>query len=373
MNIETVAKTLTIVTFVTLCWVAHRALQPRVDCVSSSYLSFVLVDQERVYNCGFESRLSLKSVFAPLNFSTLSKVRAMESLEPLEPFLPVKGPKVAVEVVNAGEDGSGGQFFELGKGYVRLGVERLKSPAWARRALIMGVLNSEMPHAFSGPFELEVIADFLTLTLFPSSAWAHAPVRDLRFSTASKTSGFGPVLAVALAKVYQSSPMKQKIAALKRLRSAEALPLVFEPLDTAGPSLAAWFEKSLRDLAATLGLTDELSIRQALKTMEVEAPTKWELTVDVTRTPAWKEIVEQLKTRGQFRPKERVLVFTPEGTMALPSGLPVDWEPSEISSQKHVMIACGWPASGDDDVVHIQARHIYAEQSCGKLTRPFWD
>lgn len=364
MNMEKLAKALTIFTFVTLCWVAHRALQMRTDCITSTYLSLVLIDKEKIFNCGFESRLNLKSVYAPLNYTTLSKVRMMETLEPLKEFLPVKGPRLAVEVL------SEGSHFEMGKGFVRLGRELLGSKA-GRRSLLMGVLNNELPHAFSGNFELEVIADFLTLVLFPSSAWAHAPVKDLRFSTSAKSQGFGPVLAVALKKVYDRVPLKQKIAAMRRLRNTDALPLVFEPLDSSGSSLALWFEKSLRDLSETMGMTDEVAIKQALKLMEVEAPTKWELTVDVTRTPAWREIIEQLKKRSEFRPRERILVFTPEGTMALPSGLPVEWEPQDISSQKHVMIACKMPGPGD--VVNIQARHIFAEQSCEKLTHPFWD
>jgi hypothetical protein len=49
----------------------------------------------------------------------------------------------------------------------------------------------------------------------------------------------------------------------------------------------------------------------------------------------------------------------------------VAWAADEISSQKHVLIACSWPRP--EDTVHIQARHLFAHQSCDKLSRPFWD
>lgn len=366
MNIEKTAKILTVFTFVLLCWVAHRALQPRVDCISSSYLSLILIDGEKIFNCAYESRLNLKSVYAAVSFKTLSKVRALENLEELRTLVPPKGPRVAIEVLTAPAD-----HFEIGKGYARIGNDWLAKPVELRRSLIMTILQNEMPHAFSGHFELGVIADFLNLTLYSASSWTHSSARDLRFSTASKSQGFGPLLALGLAEVYWRSPLNNKVRAMQRLRSVDALPMVFEPLDTTGSSLAIWFEKSLRELAGSLGLNSEMALRQTLKVLEVEAPTHWELTVDVTRTPAWKEILEQLKRRSEFRPKERILVFTPEGSVALPSGLPVEWTADEISSQKHVMIACAWPRP--EDAMKIQARHVFAEQSCEKLTKPFWD
>lgn len=367
MTIEKTARVLTILTFVTLCWVVHRSLQPRTDCLSSSYVSLVQVDGQRIYNCGFESRLNLRSLLKPIPFVTLSKVRMLEVLEPLRPFLPVKGPRLAVDLVSEGDE----ELFDVGRGYVRIGRGFLKRPKELQRRLLQAVLQTELPQSFSGPFELAVISDFLTLVLFPRASWAHSPVRDMRFSTTSIRQGFGPVLAVALAGVYERAPFKQKITAMQRLGSAAALPLVFEPLDTTGSSLARWFEKSLTELSNSLGLRDEMALKQTLKLMEVEAPTHWELTVDVTKTPAWREILEQLKKRSQFRPKERILVFTPEGTKALPGALPVDWEAGDISSQKHVMVACDWPAP--DQALRVQARNIYAEQSCTKLNRVFWD
>lgn len=367
MTIEKTARALTVLTFVTLCWVAHRALQPRTDCLNSSYLSIVLVDGHRVYNCRLESRLNLRPLLAPIPFSTLGKIRKLEVLEPLRAILPVKSPGLAVELVAGGE----AELWENGPGFARVGRALLDRPRELQMRLLQAVLNTELPHAFSGPFELQVISDFLTLTLFPRSSWAHAPVRDLRFSTASIRQGFGPALAVALAGLYERSPWSQKIEVMKRLGGAVVLPLVFEPLDTAGASLAHWFEKSLRDLAQSLGMRDELAIKQTLRLMEVESPTHWELTVDVTKTPAWREILDQLKKRSQFRPKERILVFTPEGARALPGALPVDWAAEDISSQKHVLVACDWP--GPDQALRVQARHVYAEQSCTKLSRVFWD
>lgn len=93
--------------------------------------------------------------------------------------------------------------------------------------------------------------------------------------------------------------------------------------------------------------------------------------MDITHTPAWREIFEQMKSRSQFVRGERILVFTPEGARALPSDLAMSWPVEEVKSQKHVMIACHWPSP--DQAPHIQARHIYARQSCAKLEEAFWD
>ena len=120
-----------------------------------------------------------------------------------------------------------------------------------------------------------------------------------------------------------------------------------------------------------VGKVDPKVVNRTLKELEVESPTKWELTMDVTNTPAWREIFEQMRRRTHVVKGERVLVFTPEGARALPSGLPVAWSADDISSQKHVMIACEWPQA--DEMVQIRARKMYARQTCDKISSPFWD
>jgi hypothetical protein len=148
--------------------------------------------------------------------------------------------------------------------------------------------------------------------------------------------------------------------------------VIIHPVTENGATLALWFTELLEDHLRALGLEKETgAFKRALRELEVEAPTHWELTVDVTKTPAWREILEQLRTRSFFRPKERTLVFTPDGAVALPSGMPVEWAANDISSQKHVMIGCPLPDSSE--AVAIHARHIYAQKSCEKLTRSFWD
>ncbi len=396
---EWFARGLTVVSVVLLCWVVHRSTQVRTDCVNSSFLALVMVDNQRIYNCRYESRLNLSSLYAPLSYATQSKIRSLEIAEELASVFPALRPPLTVEIVEEAP-----QFFEIGRRYLRLGRGWLENPQQLRRALIMGILNSQVPTAYPNNFELEVAADFLSLALFPVHSWSESLLRDVRFPTTapsfeqyckgplrsiahergcnesvptsddlhSRVWGYRPLLASALWRVYDKAGMKAKLEVLRRLREGQSMPLALAPYGEDSAALALWFTQTLRDHLEALGLSREvMALKRTLKELEVEAPTHWELTVDVTQTPAWKEILEQLRKRSAFHPKERILVFTPEGTVALPSGFPVQWAAADISSQKHVMIACDWPAA--DEAIHVQARHMYAQHSCDKLTRAFWD
>jgi hypothetical protein len=294
---------------------------------------------------------------------------------------------------------------------VRLGQNWLKDPAQLRRALIMGVMRNEFPETYTNQFQLETIADFVTLAVFGEDAWTgddgkvYSLMRDMRFSTAAPSFeqycmspfrslshksvcgldggtdmaqvnvwGFRPLLAVSLWRVFSKLRLAEKIQFMDKLGSGQALPVVHDLRNAAAEELVEWFKLTLKEhlealLPKTTGETD-FAVKRTLKELEVESPTHWELTLDLTSTPAWREIFEQMRQRSMYR-NERVLIFTPEGARALPSGLPVAWAADEISSQKHVLIACDWPRP--EDTVHVKARHVFAQQSCAKLSRAFWD
>lgn len=398
-EMEAFARGLTVITFALMCWVVHRTVQVRTDCVNSAFVSVVMVDGLKVYNCRFESRLNLRPLYAPLSYQTQAKLRALESAEEIAGLFPAVTPRLAVEIVEEAP-----QFFEIGRKYLRVGKGWITDAMQMRRAMIMAVLNSESPTAYPNNFELEVAADFLSLALFPLHGWSSSLMRDVQFPTSApsfeqycksplrslahwrgcadslqgsddlhgRVWGFRALLASALWRVYDKASFVEKLEALRRLRNGEQLPLVFAPYDDGGATLAVWFTQTLKDHLEVLGLNKNvMALKRTLKELQVEAPTHWELTVDVTKTPVWQEIVEQLRKRSLLRPKERILVFTPEGAVALPSGFPVQWAANDISTQKHVLIACDWPTP--DEAIAVKARHHYAQHSCDKLTRAFWD
>lgn len=398
-NVESLVRTLTVVSFALLCWVAHRSVQARTDCVSSPYINLVKVDGRTVFNCRFESRLSFEPFLHPLKYQTVRVIESLESINELSKLWPTRQPKLTIEIVDENPE-----FFEIGMFYVRLGRHWLDRPEQLHRALIMGAVKSEIDQAIPSRFELEIVTDFLALSLFDSDNVNREALRALKFSTAapsfesyckspfrsliherdchatlpgsedlySRVWGYRPLLAVALWRVFDKVSLKEKVEALRRLRGLAPWPLLLTPFAEDSASLALWFTDALQKHLQVLGLNrDVMALRRTLKELEVESPTHWELTVDLTNTPAWREILEQLRTRSRYRPKERTLVFTPEGSVALPSGFPVEWAASDISSQKHVMIACGWPAP--DEAIAVKARHTFAEKSCGKLTKDFWN
>lgn len=402
---ERLAQVLSILSFVLLCWVAHRSLEVRTNCIHSTFINFVQLEGIRVPNCRYESRLSLRALTESLTEAQSHKIRALEVLEPLKGVFPDPKRGIAVDVVNDHH------LFELGSGYVRLGNDWLENDIQVRRALTMGLLRNEFPNAYTNQFQLETLADFFLLAVFDEDGWkdekgeVFSLMRDMRFSTVApmveqyclspfrslahgklctidgldgqmNTWGFRPLLAVSLYRVFQKLSLKDQLDFMKSLRSGVHLPSLPDMGNSSVENLVGWFSSSLREYLAALlprarSSDLQLAVKRTFKELEVEAPTHWELTLDLTSTPAWKDILEQLRQRAQFRKNERILVFTPEGARALPSGLPVAWAADEISSQKHVLIACNWPSP--DETVHIRARHMFAQQTCGKLTRPFWD
>jgi hypothetical protein len=183
-----------------------------------------------------------------------------------------------------------------------------------------------------------------------------------------------PLLATALVRVYQKLSMSDQ---LTMLQHALALAPVTVPTleDDTIEARVMWVRSTLDQFLEAYGVKFSPSVNMALKRtfveLEMVTPTHWELTVDITHTPAWREILEQFRVWSKLKPKQRVLVFTPEGSVALPADLPVGWAADEIQSQTHIMIACHWPKPAES--ISINARHMYAEQSCGKVEREFWN
>lgn len=386
-----------------MCWVAHRTLQVRTQCVSSSFISFVQIGKERVENCLYVSRLSLDQLLHGIPTAQLDFVRKLEVLEPLTGLFPGVHPRLAVEV-SLDEP----HLFELGRGFVRLGYEWFHDPLQTERALIMGVLKREQPHNYGNRFQLEVMTDFLMMSVMAQKEWQdHSVLTDIKFPTSAPSFvdyckspfrslahydsclvqtpdsvdmqanvwGFRPLLAVALWRVFEKSSLAQKMKTIQAIRFGEPLPGLNSVHDTSVESLVLWFQDAVQSNMAALHFTASEQIdwafKRTMKELEVEAPIHWELTVDITNTPAWKEILAQFKTWSRFHQNERTLIFTPEGAMAFPSGLPVAWGKADIQTQKHVMIACRWPKA--DQVVSVTARHVYARQSCGKVEDIFWN
>lgn len=383
---ERLVKVVSVLSFVMMCWVIHRALEVRSDCLNSSFLAFVEVQGQRAPNCRLENKLGFHEARA----IDPSLIRPLEVLEPLVRLLNPRGPRVAVEINTADP-----KIFELGRGYLRLGEAWLTNTVQTRRALVMAVLQSY--GNFSSQFQLETVTDFLMLAAFGDDNWldeegqVFSLSRDLKFPTTGLTFsdycrspfrslshetlcqlGEGdhawalrPLLAVSLWRVYDQLPLKDRLTMMHALVSGA-------PLTTPDPKdpVDSFREVLLADVSALIGRDARSEVERTLKVLAFERPTRWELTLDVTHTPAWREILDQMRQRARLVQSERVLIFTPEGALALPSGLPVAWKAADIRSQKHVMIACEWPKP--QDTVHVRARHLFAQQSCDKLTNAFW-
>lgn len=347
---------------------------------------------------------------APLSYPNKKLLRRLEILESLR-ILHLRPPmNLTVEIRRDRP-----RAFTLRPGFLRLGVDWLEDPVQLRRALVMGVLKTRFGEALPSSFQLEVLTDFLLLTVFDQEEWNGA-TSDQRFSMKdlvrlpSSSPSFGtycqspfrslahwsacqlprpgkwdqeagmwglrPLMALALWRVVDQLSLMDQMHLVETLRKTPSLPPLKAVREANVGRLVEWFRSTLTDHLKALGFSPKSSevhaaMERALKELQVESPTRWELTVDLTHTPAWRKILEQLKTRSRFRSHERTLVFTPQGGIMLPSGLPVSWSASDIQSQTHVLIACKWPAP--DQAVSVRSRHIFARQTCDPLTQSFWD
>jgi hypothetical protein len=406
-TIERLAKGLTVLTFMLLCWVGNRATGVRTHCLNSNYLIYARLDGRRIDNCIYESRLNLANLLHPIGYEQSRILRAIEQIDRLDDILPVTRPGIALEILSGDES----RRFELSRNHLRLGGAWLSDFVQFKRALVMAVLSSRGSMEFASQFQMEVITDFLLIAIFGEDQWESpegqfSVLRDVRFPTTApdfvdycrspfrslahfeacrrsspdpfdlhaRIWGFRPLLASALYRVFTRQPLALKLKALAALRTSVRWPRMSSQRERDVESLRVWFESALKGNLAALGLAgegfDPLTVKQALRELQVESPTHWELTVDLTRSPGWREILEQLRVRSRFHSDERVLVFTPEGERVLPSGLAVAWSPSDIQSQKHVLVACEWPKP--HEAVTVRARRMYASQSCGRLTEEFW-
>lgn len=405
-SIERAARGLTIFTFVLLCWVGHRSLQFRAHCLNSDYLSFVQVDGRRIYNCQYESRLNLEPLLAPISYEQSQILRRLEQVDRLSGFVVMPSPSVVIEIVKDQP-----RSFELNRNYLHIGSAWLNDDVQLNRALTMAALSTAHPEGIHTQFQLEMLTDFLLKIAFGQDLWkkdghefsfsshvkfptsapgfaeyCRSPFRSLAHEEGcahdkpdsddlhARVWGLRPLLGSALWRVYDKLSLKEKLAVIQKLRSPLDLPSLGSIHEDGIEPVLAWFYSSLNEHLSALGMTQskesQVALQRTLKELQVESPTHWELTVDLTKTPAWREILEQLRVLSRFNQKDRVLVFTPQGEKALPADMDVAWAASDVQSQKHVLVACGWPKPRE--AVPVKARHLYASQSCDKLKDIFW-
>jgi len=333
--------------FVLLCFFMQRSLSAPESCVHSSFVAYARLGDLRLENCAFESRLlPNRESLTPLQRRQL---REISSLETLLAAFPKAEPTMSVA----------------------LALQEPSDLFAHRSALIAVVLKNQAPEIFADEEELALISDFLNWTLFGAS---EGGLPEKFHTVQPKPTKLRQLLALGLYRIYQGLPLREKFAVMARLRSGEVLPELSDFPEPRARPAAEWLTAELKRQAEALQLTKlegELAVRRALLELGIEAPTRWELTMDLTHTPAWRAILEQMVKRSQFRSHERVLIFTPEGEVALPSRSAVEWQPKDVRSQKHVLLACHWPGPGE--AINVEARRLFAEQSCDKLKSYFWD
>jgi hypothetical protein len=384
-------------------------LEVRTQCVNSPLIDSVKIGGRLIDNCAYESRLSLKNLTNPLTpeqSEILSDVlKALPESDSMTQLMSLRFPIVSVEV-----DLNANQVIEVAPGRLLIGRYWLNDSQQTARALVMAALKRNEISAF----HLEVITDFLMMSVFKQDNWSgHSMQKEVRFPTSSSSFaqyclspfrslskledclGRQPasgqtldgdfvendiwiheaLLAAALARVFAKLDLQGQLQMLKKSVTMNQLPTLLPLMDTTIEARVLWIRDTLNayldsiHIAPTAGL--DLALKRTYVEMELQTPTHWELTVDITHTPAWREILEQFKSWTKLRPKQRVLVFTPEGSIALPAGLPVRWANNEIQSQKHVMIACQWPKP--HEAINISARQMFTEQTCDKVKREFWN
>ena len=393
-TLERIVQVLTLLSFALSCWTLNRALRPRETCVTSPFIRLVIIEGQRVNNCAFESRLQ---VGAPrLSRDAVRRLRRLEDTAPFERWF-AREPRVLIEV-----DEAHPRAFDLYAGSVRLGAAWIDEGQQLPRALAMTFLRANRRYAELSPFTTETLADFVTLashaaanpagaeqfvTAAPSlAAYCASPVRSLAHERAcqgpaaandhaASVWGFRPILAGALVRTFDGLPLTDKLRVIARVRDGVALPIVEAPSATSVGALAQWLAGTTRAHAGALqmlnGRSADQSLRTALAALDVAAPTHWELTFDLRHTPKWREITGQLRARSKYRRAERALIFTPEGEVALPSGLAAHWSARDVESKKHVMIACPLPTARA--AVGVRAERFFARQTCGTLRGSFWD
>ena len=403
VRLERLVRGLSVFTFVLLSWTIHRATRPRESCVSSNFIRAILIQNQRVDNCAVESRLRLGG--PDLSRENLARLRALEIDGALtEWFAP--DSRLVIEVSEKDP-----RAFDLYRGALRIGAAWVDEGLQVRRALVMALLRAQPNFAEASHFQIETLADFITLTAFGNARWRdrrgreHDFARDVRLATAAPSFqaycqsplrslahqkacranaapdaqgavwGLRPTLAAGLARTYAGLSLAQKMKVHAAVRAGATLPKMTSPAGDAVEDLVEWFTRTLRAHAGALQMLTNAdgarAMARALIQLDVTAPLHWEVTFDLRHTPRWREIAAQLTTRAKFRPRERALVFTPEGAIALPSGLPVAWAGRDVQSQKHVIVACHFPAP--DRAVGIRADQVFARQTCGTLSNSFWD
>ncbi len=394
---EALVRALSVLTFILMAWVGHRVLSDRPSCVHSSGIRSVTIEGRKVFNCQLESRLDLEPLLNPLRPHIQKKLRAIEALEPLSPFSG-RWSQLNIEIVDNDPRAFSQEYNQL-----KIGSDWLNQPDVLLRAFNQVYLTLHTHN--SNLIQTQVLADFLRFWLQPKEtdvmrmastplALNDACLGDYRSVQLEQLCGsrilaslqprspklYGsigvwPLLSYALAQVVRTLPLSQREQVLQNVWASNEWPVLKPPQSAKAQDVAEWLESSVDLYLTSLGVKETpqrlAAFKSTMKNIGVEAPLRWELTVDLRHTPKWTEILDQLKKWSQFRLSQRTLVFTPNGEVALPSGTRVAWAATDIRSQKHVMVACHWPAA--QEAIPIEARQFFAHQSCDRLNQPFWE
>lgn len=392
-RLERVVQILTLLSFALSCWTLNRALRPRPDCVTSTVLRAVVIEDQVVGNCAFESRLQIGG--ARLSPTAHRYLRQLEDTAGIERWFR-REPRAVITI-----DQAHSRAFEAERGGARIGVAWFADARQLKRAVTMALIHAHPVYAGLTPFARQTLADFIILasraerpaagvgfaTAAPSLAGycaspdrspAHVSNCESRAVAADRDAnawGFESALANTLARTFAAARLRDQLRIVAGVRAGVLLPTPDRPTSTAAADLVKWFNSTTRAWAGALQMLNAPAAEQilsaSLDSLGVRSPTRWELTIDLRHSPKWREIVNQLVARAHFRPRERALVFTPEGEVTLPSGRPAYWAASDVASDKHVMIACRWPAARA--AVAVRADQFFARQTCGTLDAAFWD
>jgi hypothetical protein len=419
---QSLAHGLSLATFFLFCWVIFRGLEVRTHCLNSHLVrslrlpSTADAPEVKIDNCALESRLSLTGRFQRLSREQQQTKLQIEELDGLSDLFRAQVLSLDIEISEQPFRvlvQSSGVLLQIPSAF-------MKSSSAFKRAAILALLKLRQPLLYEDHFHQEILADLLELAQFGvQPKWSNVKLhnvplspreycrsawRSLYHSQACEQNdhqslqevaglwGLRPLLSIAVWKVLtDDGTLKDRWQITQAILGGVVLPSMNAPaLDPA--MLAQWLRQHVEQIALVLGNSSGTAVATAadtetkadadadadvdadadakaadrlarvFKRLDVESPVRWELTVDLQHMPDWRGVLNQLIKRAAYRPQERVLVFTPEGEVALPANVPVAWRPEQIRSQKHLLLACHWPEPAR--VLSIESRVFKAHQAC---------
>lgn len=407
--LERTFQGLAIFTFVSMCWLFHRAFSARTECIRSQFVSQMRSEGWTLSSCRVESRLMLQHVFERPSVDTVDFIRRMESIDALHSLWPGQAPQVQVEVTDTEPF-----LFEMSPGRVKMGRELARAKGQLERAVVIALLNSYFAPTSRSEYEIEVTADFLLINVLgltdlqdPSAGDLVSFDRDTSFALTDRSineycnsswrslthfmmcslhspghrahdvSSWGtrPLIAKLLSRVYGELGLGERVEMMRGVFNPEPLAPVKPLADTGALSLALWTVDQTRTflMGWKMPLNNErvsFFLQKALMLERVFHVTQWDYTVEITSSANWERLWHSLRQWSQLHPSQRILVWNPVGSFALPEGASVSWSKDDVKTQKHLLIACRWPES--KGTVGVTARHFVALQVCEEAQIPRW-